>query len=119
MKKISKKYNKPNNKYLKPYDQKQELKQVIYLRLVYMVMRCLRSGFKWIGPKEFDVNKYTSNNSKVLALDVDLRYPKQLCGLHNEYPLAPDKIEIKRKMLPSYQSKIAEFYKIPIGNVKN
>ena len=47
------------------------------------------NGFKWIGPKEFDLNKYTSNSSKGCALE-------ELRELHNDYTLAPDKIEIKR-----------------------
>ena len=38
--------------------------------------------------------------------------------LHNDYPLAPDKIEIKREMLSEDQLKIADFYSIPIGNLK-
>ena len=29
--------------------------------------------------------------------------------LHNNYPLAPDEIEIEREMLPNYQIKIADF----------
>ena len=53
------------------------------------------SGFKWIDPKEFDLNKYTSNSSKGCFVEVDLEYPKELHKLHNDYPLAPDKIEIK------------------------
>ena len=57
-----------------------------------------RSGFKWIDPKEFGLNKYTSNSSKGCVLKVDLEYPKELQELYNDYPLAPDKIEIKRKM---------------------
>ena len=44
---------------------------------------------------------------------------KELCQLHNDYPLAPDKIEIKREMLSDYQVKITDLYKIPIANVKN
>ena len=48
----------------------------------------------------------------------NLEYPKELCELHNDYSLAPDKIEIKREMLSNYQIKIADFYNIPIGNVK-
>ena len=36
------------------------------------------------------------NSSKVCDLIVDLRYPKELCELHNDYPLAPSKIKIKR-----------------------
>ena len=30
------------------------------------------SRFKWIDLKEFDLNKYTSNNSKGSVLEVDL-----------------------------------------------
>ena len=76
------------------------------------------SGFKWIDAKEFDLNKYTSNSSKGCVLEVYLDYPKELRELHNDYPLAPDKIEIKREMLSEYQQNFANFYNIPIGNVK-
>ena len=55
------------------------------------------SGFKWIDLKEVDLYKYTSNSSKGCILEVDLKYPKDLQELHNDYPLAPDKIEIKKK----------------------
>ena len=34
------------------------------------------SGLKWIDPKEFDLNKYTTNSLKGCALEVDLEYPK-------------------------------------------
>ena len=64
------------------------------------------------------MNNYTSNSSKGCVLEVDLEYPKELLELHNDYPLAPDKIEIKRDMLSDYQLKIADLYNIPIGNVK-
>ena len=64
------------------------------------------------------LNKYTSNSSKGCVLKVDLGYLKELRELGNDYPLAPDKIEIKREMLSKYQLMIADFYKIPIGNVK-
>ena len=38
--------------------------------------------------------------------------------LHIDYPLAPNKTEIKREMVSEYQLKIADLYNIPIGNVK-
>ena len=53
----------------------------------------------------------------VVFLEVDLEYPKELHQLHNDYPLAPDKIEIKEEMLSNYQLHIGDFYDIPIGNV--
>ena len=39
--------------------------------------------------------------------------------MHNDYPLAPGKIEIKRGILSDYQLRIADHCNIPIGNVKN
>ena len=75
------------------------------------------SGIKWIYLKDFDLNKYTSNSAKGCVLEVDLEHPEELSELHNHYPLAPHKIEVKREMLSNNQLKIADFYNIPIGNV--
>ena len=55
---------------------------------------------------------------KVAFLEIDIEYRKELHELRNDYPLAPDKIEIKKEILPNYQLKIAEFYNIPIDKVK-
>ena len=64
------------------------------------------------------MNKYNSNSSKGCVVEADLEYPKELQELHNDYHLAPDKIEIKREMLSEYQLKIADLHNVPIGNVK-
>ena len=37
---------------------------------------------------------------------------------HDDYSSAPDKIEIKKEMLPRYQLKIDDLYNIPTSNVK-
>ena len=42
----------------------------------------------------------------------------KLQELHKIYPLAPDKIEIKREILFDYQLKITDIYNIPIANIK-
>ena len=121
---ISNRYNiKTPQKYLKSYDPKQDSKRITYLDANnlygFAISRFLpTSGFKWIDHKEFDLNKYPSNSSKVCVLKVDLEYPKVLWELHSDYPLAPDKIVIKKEMLSEYQLKIADLYNIPIGNDK-
>ena len=71
---ISNRYSKASNKYLQPYDLKQESKQ-IYLDVNnlhgYKMSKFLAtSRFKWMDPKEFDLNKYTNNSSKGCALEV-------------------------------------------------
>ena len=113
---ISNRYNKTNNKYLKPYDLKPESKHILYiidgknLCGYAMSMFLPTSGFKWIIPKEFDLNKYTSNSSKGCVLEIDLEYPKELRELHNDYSLALDKIGIKREVWSDYQLKIADLH---------
>ena len=100
---ISNRYSKSNNKYLRTYDPKQESKHIyldannLYGYAMYKFLPT--SGFKWIAPKEFDLNKYNSNSSKGCVLEVDREYPKELQELHNDYPFSADKIEIKREML--------------------
>ena len=43
------------------------------------------------------MNKCTGNNLKGYVLEVDLEYPGELRELHKDYPIDPDKIEIKKK----------------------
>ena len=40
------------------------------------------SGFKWIDPKDFDLNKCSSNTSKGCVLEVYFKYPKESRELH-------------------------------------
>ena len=101
---ISNRYNKANYKYLKSFDPKQGSKHIIHLDANNLHGYAMSkfpptSGFKWIDPKEVDLNKYTNNS-------------------WNDYLLAPDKIEIKREILSEYQLEIADLYNIPIGNIK-
>ena len=117
---FSMRYSKANNMYLKSYDPKQESK-LIYLD-ANKLYGCVISKFlptcrlKWVNPIEFGYKKHIGNSSKGCVLEVDLEHPKELCELHNDYPLALDKIEIKRKMSSNYQLKNADFYNIPISN---
>ena len=65
------------------------------------------------------MNEYNSNSLKGCVLEVYLSYPTELCELHNDWSLAPDKIKIKEKSLSKYQIMISDFYSISIGIVKN
>ena len=60
------------------------------------------SEFKWLNKKEidrFDVNSIGGNSSIGYVLEADLNYPDNLLELHNDYPLAPEKVDITQDML--------------------
>ena len=78
------------------------------------------SGFKWLNQKEisdFCLNSISENSSIGYMLQVDLEYPSELNDLHNDYPLAPEKLEISQNMFSKYCSNIASKYGIKIGGV--
>ena len=56
------------------------------------------------------MDKFSSNSWKGCVLKVNLEYRNVFRELHNDFPLAPDKAEIKKEMLSEYQLKIAALY---------
>ena len=66
---------------------------------------------------DFSLNSISENSSIVYTLEVVLEYPSELHDLHNDYPLAPEKLEISQNMLPKYYYNIANEYEIKVGGV--
>ena len=52
-----------------------------------------------------------------MILEVDLEYPKELHELHNDYPLAAEKMKVTKEMLSPYCKNIQEQFGISIGQV--
>ena len=77
-------------------------------------------NFRWMTDKKInkiDLGKYKTNGKMGLISEVDLEYPRELHDLHNDYPVAPEKAKVSKNMLSRYCKKIAEKYKISIGQV--
>ena len=75
-------------------------------------------GFKWLkNGDNFDMNSVSENSPIGYILNVDLEYPDELHVLHNNYPLAPEKLAIPYDMLSGYCKKIADEYGIRVGDV--
>ena len=120
---IAKRYSKANNKYMKCYDSSEESKFIMYLDAnnLYgwaMSQYLPYSEFKWSNKKEiskFCSNSISENSFVRYILEVNLEYPDELHNLHNDYPLAPEKLEISQHMLSKYCFNIANKYGIKIG----
>ena len=78
------------------------------------------SGFKWLNQKEisdFCLNSTSENSSIGYILKVDFEYPSELHKLHNDYPLAREKLEISQNMLSNYCLSTANKHGPKIGGV--
>ena len=72
-------------------------------------------GFKWLkNVDEFDMMTISEKNPIGYFLEIDLEYPDELRELHNDYPLAPEKLAVSSDKL----SKIANKYEVKVGDVK-
>ena len=50
--------------------------------------------------------------------EVDLEYPKELHDTHDQYPLAPEHLEIKEEMLSDFQKGLAKDLNVKVGGTK-
>ncbi len=104
---IMKRYSRANHKGLDDYDPKRPNKHILYLDAnnLYgwaMSKPLPHKNFKWMN-----ANELKDWRSKPCILEVDLEYPKELHDLHNEYPLAPERLLVGKveKLIPNLNDK--------------
>ena len=120
---IANRYGKSNNKYMKNFNPEEVSKYIMYLDAnnLYgwaMSQYLPTGGFKWLTEEEVDLSKFDDESEKGLILEVDLEYPEELHNLHNDYPLAAEKIKVTEDMLSPYCREIAEKFKVKVGLVE-
>ena len=110
---ISTRHGKANNKYMtkdrdgEEYDPSKPSTYIQYLDAnnLYgwaMSKKLPTHGFKWMSPWQLENWFYHT-----CIVEVDLEYPLGLHDLHNDYPLAPDHLQMGRveKLIPNLQRK--------------
>ena len=121
---ISNRFGEANNKYMKDFDENASEKHIMYLDANnlygWAMSQDLPTGdFKWLDINDFILlDDYNETSVRGLILEVDLEYPDELHDLHNDYPLAPEKVKVERDMLSSYCKKIAEKFNMSSGLVQ-
>ena len=103
-----------NNKYMgEDYDKNKESSYIFYgdannLYGLSMIQKLPYKNLKWDDTlKEEDIINYKNNNIGYI-LEVDLEYPKELHDLHNDYPMAPEVMNVKADMLSDKTNEIYE-----------
>ena len=121
---IAKRYANANSKYMSDYDLEKPSTFITYLDknnlcgwpmsecFLYEKFECLEDIDK------FDVMSINEKNDIGYFLEVDLECPDELHELHNDYPLAPEKLAVTNDMLSKYCKNISDKYDIKVGDVK-
>ena len=102
-----------------------KLEKIVDIGMYLFIEKGLRGGISYIAKRYakannnvFDVNSVSEKSPIGYILEVDLQYPDELHVLHNDYPLAPEKLAISYEMLSDYCNEIADKYEIKVGDVK-
>ena len=108
-----------NNKYMgSDYEKNKASSYINYLDAnnlygLSMIQKLPYRSLKWDDKiTEDDIINY-DNGRTGFILEVDLEYPKELHELHNDYPLAPEVMNVKANMLSEKQ---VEIYKLINGS---
>ena len=122
---IANRFSEANNKYMENFDENKPSKYIMYLDANnlygWAMSQYLPTGnFKWLTKeqiKKTNLANYSEEHDEGLLLEVDLDYPQELHDLHNDYPLAPEKLKVNKNMLSEYCQKIAGKFNISSGQV--
>ena len=108
---IGQRYVEANNKCMENFDETKESTYLIYFdaNSLYNWAMCNDlpvGGFKWAQTEEKNefMNKMIKDKNYNFFVECELTYPKELHDLHNDYPLAPERMVIGENFkLSSYQ----------------
>ena len=120
---VSTKKVEANNKYMgEEYDESKESRYINYLDAnnlygLSMIQKLPYKNLKWNDTlKEENIINHKKNNIGYI-LEVDLKYPKELHDLHNDYPMAPEVMNVKADMLSYKQIEIYRIFSITTNKI--
>ena len=117
----SKRFAKANNPLVEDFDSTKPTSYIMYLDANnlygYAMSQSLPTGnFRWISTDNLDkdsIRDVPPDHHTGCILEVDLEYPKELHNMHNDYPLAPETIEVQDEWLSPYQRQLLGETKLP------
>ena len=121
---ICTRYARANNPYMKDkWDPTKPTSYIIYLDAnnLYgwaMSQQMPIGEFKWLVETEYSLIDWVAQEETQdvgYIIECDLDYPQEIHDQHNDYPLAPERMDIKASMLSDKQVDIFKHYNIGRG----
>ena len=121
---IPTRYSKANNKYMKNFKPNKESKFIQYLDANNLYGWATSqplpvNSFEWMTENDLsNWRQFSDQEGKGCILEVDLEYPKELHNLHNDLPLASERVVVNKveKLIPTLGDK--KNYVLHYGNLK-
>ena len=113
---VSKRYAKANNPKVEGYNSSNPNTYILYLDAnnLYgwaMSQPLPTGGFQWVGDCDRlaeDIIEHPADSREGYILEVDLEYPGELHNVHNAYPLAPERMVVKKEWMSEYQHELLD-----------
>ena len=111
---VSKRYARANNPLIEGYDSSKPNTHILYLDAnnLYgwaMSQPLPTGGFQWVGDCDRlaeTITEHPADSHEGYILEVNLEYPGELHDVHNAYPLAPERMVIKKEWMSEYQQSL-------------
>ena len=122
---ISTKHGQANNPYVEGYDEEKPARHIIFLdsNNLYgksMSMPLPDRNFRFLSDEEIerlDILNVPDEGDTGYICEVDLQYPFEIHDLHNDYPLAPERMVITPEMLSRYNMALIENLGVKPGKI--
>ena len=109
---VSKRFAKANNPMVEGSGPDKPTTYILYLDAnnLYgwaMSQALPTGGFEWTDPPSTqELIDHPSDADKGYILEVNLEYPEELHGAHNDYPLAAERLKVDNAWMSDYQQNI-------------
>ena len=111
---VSKRYARANNPLIEGYNSSKPNTHILYLDAnnLYgwaMSQPLPTGGFKWVDGCDKlaeTITEHPADSHEGFILEVDLEYPEELHNAHNAYPLAPERMTVKKEWMSEYQHEL-------------
>ena len=106
-------FSQANNKFMKDFDSSKVSKFIVYLDANSLYQTAMMQplpvgGFEWLSEGKLKQwEKIVDSEDLGCVLEVDLEYPVELHDFHNDFPLAPELMEVGGifKLIPNLKDK--------------